>query len=74
MPEISQYKRPHQLAHQIDWSPVYFEGSNNWKLSWDGLIGHLYMAVDERKVDRKWEAFVVMFDGGDVCGDCRGRI
>ena len=74
MPETSQYKRPHQLTHRIDWSPVYFECSDDWKLSWDGLIGHLYMAVDERKVDWKWEAFVVMFDGGDVCGDCRGRI
>ena len=73
MPETSQYERRHRLVHRIDQSPVYFEGSADWKLSWDGPIGHLHVAVDERTVDLKWEAFVTMFSGGDVCGDCRGQ-
>ena len=59
--------------HRIDQSSIYFEGSADWKLSWDRPIGHLRMAVDERTVDLKCEAFVAMFGGGDVCGDCMGQ-
>ena len=70
MPETSQYQRWYPLVYRIDRFRVYFEGSDDWKLSWDGLIGHLHVAVDKRKIDWMQEAFVVMFDN-DVC---RGRI
>jgi len=66
MLETSPYERWHRLMHRIVRPPVCFEGSDDWKLSWDGEIGHLHVAVDKQKVDWKWEASVAMFVG-DVC-------
>jgi len=71
MPETLKCERRHWLVHRIDRSRIYFEGSADWKLSWNGPIGHLHVAVNKPMVDLKCKAFVAMFDGGDVCDDCR---